>query len=459
MKNQEIKSNMKNIRNRIILNNLSEKQKEGLMKSGIIGGGLVSGLFMFYSMKDPETIPGLLPDATMVNDLHESSTDEFSNSIEIMSSKPVTEISDQNLPFGEAFKMAREICGAGGWFIWKGNIYNTYYKEEWQALSQDERNDYLASVEINNIHSDKEQHITDTIKDDSQKEIIASDDDLNVDNELVSKVQENEFSVDLRAYNVLKTDTDENLSAKSNELINAEIITLDDDTDIIENGYFELPDDLEITSISEEESSMIDNLTFDSSELTSFPWETSETAAENEILTTEIENIPVDLIEDSNEQIADNAGNNTSHIISNPEEIKEYPWGEPMENSDQNTEISNSETIIQEVEEKMVQNQTEKLHEIEEYPWGEKIEANENAKIIMNENEVSNLDEENIGVILPEEPETNYLSQLPPSFNEITEFPWGEIVPHSQVDPYTSPENDLFKNPTNQLPSFLDDNE
>ena len=452
MENKEIKSKMKSIRNRIILNNLSEKQKEGLMKSGIIGGGLVSGLFMFYSMKDPETIPGLLTDATTVNNLDESSTDEISNSIEIMSSKPVTEISDQNLPFGEAFKIAREICGSGGWFIWKGNIYNTYYKEEWQALSQDERNDYLASLEIKNIQNDKEQNFTDAFNADSQKEVIASDDDLKKDNESDSNVLENEFSIDLKASNELKTDTDENLSAKSNDLINAEIITLDDDTDIIENGYFELPDDLEITTISDEESSMIDNLTFDSSELTSFPWETSETAADNKILTNEIENISDDLVEDSNEQIADNAGNLDD----------EYPWGEPMENSDQNTEINNSETIIQEVDEKMVQNQSETLHELEEYPWGEKIEVNEtvsNAQIIMNDNEVINLEEENIGVILPEEPETNSLSQLPPSFNEITEFPWGETVPHSQGDPYTSPENDLFENPTNQLPSLLDDNE
>jgi hypothetical protein len=447
MENKESKNNMKRIKNRIILNNLTEKQKEVLMKAGIIGGGLTSGLFMLYSMKEPETIPELYTDSTAVKDLTESSDSELNNSVEIISLKPVTEINEQNTSFGEAFKVARELCGPGGWFIWKGKIYNTYYKEEWQALSQIERNDYLASIEINDVQSDEEQYTTDASQDNSHIEIITSNEDIKKDNESDINVQENEFSVDLRVYNELKTDTDENRSTKSNELINGEIINLDDDTDIIENGYFELGDDFEIISISDEESSLIDNLTFDSSELTAFPWETSEVTAENEAETQVLEEIQRD---------------DTANIISNPEEIKEYPWGETMDNSDQNIEINNSEIILQEVDEKLVQNQPETLQEIEEYPWGEKIDVNEtviNSQIINHENEVINLEEENIGVILPGETETVSLSKLPPSFDEITEFPWGETVPHSPVNPYTSPENDLFDNPTNQQNSLNGDNE
>jgi hypothetical protein len=267
---------------------------------------------------------------------------------------------------------------------------------------------------------------------------------------------------------------------------------LDDDSDIIDNGYFELPDDIEITAISDEESSLIDNITFDSSEVTAFPWKTYEGATENELLTSEIEDITVDFDEDSNEHISDNSINENDeypwgepifkttenqansqvqeenlareaiNIITNPEEIKEYPWGEPMENSDQNLNQSDSETIIEEVNAEIGQNHTDTFNDIEEFPWGEK---NENFDPVINnsttnlDNEVFDLNEENIGVILPEENDTEHLSEMPPSFNDITEFPWGETVPHAPIDPYPSSENDLFDNLIDHNRTLTDDNE
>ena len=46
---------------------------------------------------------------------------------------------DDNLPFGDAFADARSQVGPGGIFDWHGNLFNTYYVEEWDAMSQDER--------------------------------------------------------------------------------------------------------------------------------------------------------------------------------------------------------------------------------------------------------------------------------------------------------------------------------
>jgi hypothetical protein len=492
MENKETKSSTKMIKNRIILHNLSQKQKEVLMKMGIIGSGLGSGLFMLCSMKDPETIPGLSEDATPVKDLTESSNDIFNNSVEVMSVKPVTEIGEQNISFGEAFKVAREICGSGGWFIWKDRIYNTYYKEEWQALNQDERDDYLASIEIRNIQSHEDKDLTADQEDDSYVETIASTVVIEDDNKSTSNIQKNEFSIDLNAYNNQSFNTVQNVSDDNSDLITGEIITLDDDSDIIDNGYFELPDEIEIKLISDEESSLIDNLTFDSSEITSLPWETSDGATEKEVLTTEVEDITVDFDEDSNEHISDSPlkENNeypwgepiikttentlnsqvldeiqheeTARIISNPAEINEYPWGEPMENSNQNSEQYNSEIVIKEVNEEIIQDQSHTLDETEEYPWGEKKESHEpiiNTQITNHANEVVEVYEENIGVILPEETEIDPLSKLPLSFNEITEFPWGETVPHSTVNLYTSPENDLFDNLTNNNRTLMEGNE
>lgn len=449
MENQELKNSMKRIKNRIILKNLTEKQKGVLIKTGIIGSGLGSGLFMLYSMKEPETIPGVYPDSTPEKDLTEPSDGENINSVEIVSLKPVTEISEQNISFGEAFKVARELCGPGGWFIWKGNIYNTYYKEEWQALSQDERNDYLASIEIENTQNHDGQHLKDTLNDDSVEEIIATNDESMEEIESENNVQENEILIDLKSYNDLKTNTQQNFSADKNDLITGEIITFDDDSDITENGFFELPDDIEITAISDEESYLIDKLSFDSSEVTAFPWETTEVVAENEIAENEIDTISVNELDDLKEPITDKT----------PGANEEYPWGEKISNTMENKA---EPQVLEEIQQDDTSNIISNPEEITEYPWGEKIEVNEmtsNAQIIIHENEVIDLKEENIGVILPEETETASLSKLPPSFDEITEFPWGETVLHSPVDPYISPENDFFENPTIQHRTLLDDNE
>lgn len=456
MENKETKSSMKGIKNKIILKNLSDKQKEVLRKTGIIGGGvgLGTGLLTLYSMKAPEIIPGLSIDTTTTINSNDLTENEHNNTVELVSFKPVAEINDQNISFGEAFKFAREICGPGGWFIWKGNIYNTFYKEEWQNLSKAERNDYFASIEITNIKGQENQNITNVQTHESYKENIASSEDIKDDNEPVSNIQEKEFSIDINAYKDQAANIDhQNLSVDSsvvsNDLVTGEIITLDDDTDIIDNGYFELPDDIEITAISDEESYLIDKLTFDSSEVTAFPWETTELVADNEILENEVDAMSAELIEDSKDHITDKArGSN-----------EEYPWGEKISNTIENK----AETqVLEEIQQDDTSNIISNPEEITEYPWGEKIEVNEmasNAQIIIHENDVINLKEENVGVILPEETETNSLSQLPPSFNDITEFPWGETVPHSPVNPYTSPENDFFENPTIQHPTLLDDNE
>ena len=49
---------------------------------------------------------------------------------------------DDSMSFGEAFNAARDEVGAGGVFEWHGYIYSTYTAEEWDAMSQEERDEY-----------------------------------------------------------------------------------------------------------------------------------------------------------------------------------------------------------------------------------------------------------------------------------------------------------------------------
>ena len=60
---------------------------------------------------------------------------------------PVATAVNDDMSFNEAFAAARAEVGAGGIFEWHGNTYNTYYAEEWEAMSPEERNNFYAASE------------------------------------------------------------------------------------------------------------------------------------------------------------------------------------------------------------------------------------------------------------------------------------------------------------------------
>ncbi|MCL6265065.1 hypothetical protein [Flagellimonas myxillae] len=51
-------------------------------------------------------------------------------------------VSDE-MSFGEAFKTAREELGQGGFFTWRGQHYNTYTKEEWDAFTDEDKSTFF----------------------------------------------------------------------------------------------------------------------------------------------------------------------------------------------------------------------------------------------------------------------------------------------------------------------------
>jgi len=63
---------------------------------------------------------------------------------------------DESMSFGEAFAHAREEVGAGGVFVWHGNVYATYNEEEWNSMSPSERNEFttmsLSALNDDNSH-------------------------------------------------------------------------------------------------------------------------------------------------------------------------------------------------------------------------------------------------------------------------------------------------------------------
>lgn len=49
---------------------------------------------------------------------------------------------NDGMSFSEAFASARAEVGPGGVFMWNGNLYSTYYEEEWSNMTDDQKEDF-----------------------------------------------------------------------------------------------------------------------------------------------------------------------------------------------------------------------------------------------------------------------------------------------------------------------------
>ena len=58
---------------------------------------------------------------------------------------------DDSMSFNEAFASARAQVGAGGVFAWHGKAYGTYYKDEWDNMSVDEKAAYHNSIDYSEV--------------------------------------------------------------------------------------------------------------------------------------------------------------------------------------------------------------------------------------------------------------------------------------------------------------------
>lgn len=74
---------------------------------------------------------------------------------------------DDSLSFSQAFAEARAQVGPGGVFEWHGRAYNTFYKDEWDSMTTEQKHEYQASIDYNDVlpddnmaqhHNDVAQH-------------------------------------------------------------------------------------------------------------------------------------------------------------------------------------------------------------------------------------------------------------------------------------------------------------
>ncbi len=168
---------------------------------------------------------------------------------------------DDSMTFGEAFAAARAEVGPGGAFEWHGKVYGTFYKNEWNNMTADEKAEYESHFDWSRSH----HHDTadDEIPVEHQKSHIANNDDNSDDND---DNDDDEINViggeeDLPVVEVLGVGYDEDLDANVGvvSVDGVEAVLLDVDTDntfdyllVDENNDGEYSDD-EIYDISEED--------------------------------------------------------------------------------------------------------------------------------------------------------------------------------------------------------------
>lgn len=129
---------------------LSEKQKSNL-NSGLIGlGGMIAGagLFSLFGGAVRKDGSEVFPE-----------NNEDCEDVVLETSLPFSETVSDEMDFQEAFSTAREELGAGGFFNWKGNSYNTYYKEEWEEMSSEEQLAYGSNVQSHSLFVDVDINI------------------------------------------------------------------------------------------------------------------------------------------------------------------------------------------------------------------------------------------------------------------------------------------------------------
>lgn len=101
--------------------------------------------------------------------LNEESTGLFSEGLS------GTTIEDDSLSFSEAFGNARNTLGANGVFKWRGKLYGTMLKDEWDNLSDEDRQQFAHHAQSVELEEDNNTDTAeDTTNSEAQEEVTTS---------------------------------------------------------------------------------------------------------------------------------------------------------------------------------------------------------------------------------------------------------------------------------------------
>lgn len=126
-----------------------EEKKSGAWKSVLVGGvpGIIFGVAGTLATEGVANAAG-----SEENEELQEETTGGGGSAPVHDVAPVAEGVTDDMSFSEAFAAARAEVGPGGVFSWHGQVYGTYYKPEWDAMSDEQRHEYSQSVAQANVH-------------------------------------------------------------------------------------------------------------------------------------------------------------------------------------------------------------------------------------------------------------------------------------------------------------------
>lgn len=183
-----------------------DKKKISLLKKGklplSIMGGLLAGVGIqtaFSSFNSSEEIDETTTEIDETEEGQNSDAGEESSEVFEFEAPTTIEFSDSvsdDMSFGDAFRAARQDMGPGGFFNWRGNSYHTLTKEEWDALSESERSDYLDQIRDNTNFEDGSYNKVEPDQDNDPSQDDMTDDDSENDSEENKESDENQDEKD-----------------------------------------------------------------------------------------------------------------------------------------------------------------------------------------------------------------------------------------------------------------------
>lgn len=146
-------------------------KKDSAFTKAAVGMGLGIVLGTATSFVSSKAFAGNTPSP---NNPDTPSNDTDESNITADSTIEMSDAVNDDMSFSEAFAAAREDVGSGGAFEWRGNIYSTYYEEEWANMSEEERAEYQSHFGSEENKDDVAE--AETVSNDEQEELVASTD-------------------------------------------------------------------------------------------------------------------------------------------------------------------------------------------------------------------------------------------------------------------------------------------
>ncbi len=196
-------------------------------------GGMAARMFSPMKVFPNASVEGIFDSNTQTDESEpapEASTHLVGHNMPVAS-----EVND-SLSFNEAFAAARNETGPGGLFVWQGHTYGTYYKNEWDAMSQEEQDQYWADVQ----HTSQQIHYeepeleseSDSELDVEQNSDLGDEQEQDEEPEIESNDEEQELQEDDSDLVEVELDEEADVEVSLDEDETDEIVEVEDEESI-----------------------------------------------------------------------------------------------------------------------------------------------------------------------------------------------------------------------------------